>query len=99
MPSKFLALSPIFLPDSCLFGAKSKNLLILLGIDERKSPPTPIIPVNRLSAAVELNTAATLLACSISFLAPPTSVSLPNNFLAIRLEPSPNRFGCIGNFN
>ena len=99
MPSKFLALSPIFLPDSCLPGAKSKNLLILLGMDERKSPPTPIIPVNKLSAAVGLKTAATLLACSISFLAPPTSVSLPNSFLAIRLEPSPSKFGCIGSFN
>ena len=96
MPSRFLALSPTFLVDITLEGAKSKNLRILCGIDIRKSPPTPIIPVNKLSVALGLNAALTLLACFNILLNAPTSVSLPKYFLAIKLDASPSRFGCIG---
>ena len=89
MPSKFLALSPTFFIVNVRPGAKSKYLVILFGNDIRKSPPTPIMPVNKLSAALGVNAAFALLI-------KPISVFLPNNFFATMFDASPNKFGCIG---
>jgi len=95
-PSKLLALSPTLFIDNNLSGDKSKYLDNLLGNVLRKSAPTPIIPVNKLSSAFFVNTAFDLLIPFNIFLATFTSVSLPNNFFAIALDASPTRLGAIG---
>ena len=48
------------------------------------------------SVALGLNAALVLLACFNKLLNAPTSVSLPKYFLAIKLDASPSKFGCIG---